>query len=142
MKQFSLFPGAKLALQHNIGLGGAAVVGLYKLGFPPVNKNNVSLRKIKATAAESDFEAAKYLHILRDAMETDKENLIEKVRGVYGFRVKKSDGKVGYWVINAKVGKGSIEYDGKSKCFKDIPTEYFINVSLKKIIIKFCFSET
>ncbi|CAG2069559.1 unnamed protein product [Timema podura] len=27
-------PGAKLALQHNIGLGGAAVVTLYKLGFP------------------------------------------------------------------------------------------------------------
>jgi len=27
-------PGAKLALQHNIGLGGAVVVALYKLGFP------------------------------------------------------------------------------------------------------------
>ncbi|CAN7991622.1 unnamed protein product [Ixodes pacificus] len=27
-------PGAKVALQHNIGLGGAAVVGLYRLGFP------------------------------------------------------------------------------------------------------------
>ena len=27
-------PGAKLALQHNIGLGGAAVVTLYRLGFP------------------------------------------------------------------------------------------------------------
>lgn len=26
--------GAKLALQHNIGLGGAAVVTLYRLGFP------------------------------------------------------------------------------------------------------------
>lgn len=26
--------GAKLALQHNIGLGGAAVVTMYRLGFP------------------------------------------------------------------------------------------------------------
>lgn len=26
--------GAKVALQHNIGLGGACVVTLYKLGFP------------------------------------------------------------------------------------------------------------
>ena len=25
---------AKIALQHNIGLGGAAVVTLYRLGFP------------------------------------------------------------------------------------------------------------
>ena len=27
-------PGAKVALQHNLGLGGAVVVGLYRLGFP------------------------------------------------------------------------------------------------------------
>ncbi|XP_064457439.1 sterol carrier protein 2-like [Ornithodoros turicata] len=27
-------PGAKVALQHNIGLGGAVVVALYRLGFP------------------------------------------------------------------------------------------------------------
>lgn len=27
-------PNAKLALQHNLGLGGAAVVALYRLGFP------------------------------------------------------------------------------------------------------------
>lgn len=27
-------PGVKVALQHNLGLGGAAVVALYRLGFP------------------------------------------------------------------------------------------------------------
>merc|ERR1719229_1197148 len=26
--------GAKMALQHNLGLGGAVVVALYKMGFP------------------------------------------------------------------------------------------------------------
>ena len=26
--------GAKVALQHNIGIGGAAVVALYRMGFP------------------------------------------------------------------------------------------------------------
>jgi sterol carrier protein 2 len=29
--------GAKIGLQHNIGLGGACVVSLYKLGFPEAN---------------------------------------------------------------------------------------------------------
>jgi len=29
--------GCKLALQQNIGLGGAVVVGIYKLGFPEAN---------------------------------------------------------------------------------------------------------
>lgn len=27
-------PNAKVALQHNIGLGGATVVALYRKGFP------------------------------------------------------------------------------------------------------------
>lgn len=31
---------AKLALQHNVGLGGAVVVGLYKLGFPEARNKN------------------------------------------------------------------------------------------------------
>ena len=39
----------KFALQHNIGLGGAVVVGIYKLGFPeafkpyPSNKPNPAI---------------------------------------------------------------------------------------------------
>lgn len=35
-------PGAKVALQHNIGLGGAAVVALYKLGFPSATRSVLS----------------------------------------------------------------------------------------------------
>lgn len=31
-------PNVQLALQHNIGLGGAVVVALYKLGFPEYSK--------------------------------------------------------------------------------------------------------
>lgn len=27
-------PGVRVALQHNLGLGGAVVVALYRLGFP------------------------------------------------------------------------------------------------------------
>lgn len=27
-------PGARIALQHNLGLGGAVIIGLYQLGFP------------------------------------------------------------------------------------------------------------
>lgn len=34
--------GAKLALQHNLGLGGAAVVTLYKMGFRGNDRRFVS----------------------------------------------------------------------------------------------------
>lgn len=53
------------------------------------------------------------MKILYDQMQGDTENLIERVRGVYGFKVRKSNGDEGYWVINAKTGKGTIEYNGK-----------------------------
>ena len=35
--------GAKLALQHNVGLGGAVIVALYKMGFSSENSRyNIS----------------------------------------------------------------------------------------------------
>lgn len=37
---------AKLALQHNVGLGGAVVVALYKLGFPNAKPAPTSVPKL------------------------------------------------------------------------------------------------
>lgn len=117
--------GAKLALQHNVGLGGAVVVGLYKLGFPEARKQpNLSIAstpkipggnsKIKATP--DGFLVSPLMAIFEQAMLEDTENLIEKVRGIYGFKVTNGpDGAEGYWVINAKTGKGKITYNGTEK---------------------------
>lgn len=38
-------PGAKVALQHNIGLGGAVVVALYRLGFPQQSRSGSSFQR-------------------------------------------------------------------------------------------------
>ena len=49
-------------------------------------------------------------------MKEDQDNLIEKVRGIFAIKVKNgAGGKEGYWVINAKTGKGSVTFNGKSK---------------------------
>ncbi|CAD7078661.1 unnamed protein product [Hermetia illucens] len=86
-------PNCKLALQHNLGLGGAVVLGLYRLGFPNARKQ-----------------------LLEQAMKEDKDNLIEKVRGIYGFKVTNGpNGSTAYWVIDAKKGRGQIIYNGKDK---------------------------
>ncbi|XP_017768474.1 PREDICTED: non-specific lipid-transfer protein [Nicrophorus vespilloides] len=107
-------PGAKLALQHNIGLGGAVVVVLYQLGFPKAGTNPAAMEKPSAIG-DADFKVTPYLKVLQQAMEEDTDNLIEKHRAIYGFRVKKPNGQEGYWVINAKSGKGSIEFNSKLK---------------------------
>lgn len=114
---------AKLALQHNIGLGGAVVVALYRLGFPSENKptlNRPTFNKTSGTNKLSlngdGFKVTPYLRVLEIAMKEDQDNLIERVRGTYGFRVTHGpNGATGYWVINAKTGKGSITYNGGEK---------------------------
>lgn len=109
---------AKLALQHNIGLGGAVVVSLYRLGFPyvknPMKMNLTAAGQIKDTP--EGFLVAPYMKILEVAMQEDKDNLIEKARGVYGLKVLNGpNGAEAYWVINAKSGKGKITYKGTDK---------------------------
>uniref|UniRef100_A0A6P7H5H4 Sterol carrier protein 2 n=1 Tax=Diabrotica virgifera virgifera TaxID=50390 RepID=A0A6P7H5H4_DIAVI len=109
--------GARLALQQNIGLGGAVVVALYQLGFAQ-NQSQVT----SATSGPNsdlvggdNFEASKYLRILQQAMNEDEEGLVERHRGIYGLKVVKKSGETGYWVINTKVGKGQIVFNGKDK---------------------------
>ncbi|XP_072944571.1 sterol carrier protein 2-like [Epargyreus clarus] len=105
-------PRARIGLQHNLGLGGAAVVTMYRKGFTNATPNNV------AAIAENpeEFKVYKYMKILEEAMEKDEEKLVEKVRGVYGFRVRNGPGGAeGYWVINAREGKGRVAYRGTDK---------------------------
>lgn len=49
-------------------------------------------------------------------MQEDEDKLIEKFRGIYGFKVKNKQGKLASWVINAKAGKGKVIYNGTDKC--------------------------
>ncbi|CAH1100107.1 unnamed protein product [Psylliodes chrysocephalus] len=110
--------GAKLALQHNIGLGGAVVVGLYQLGFPQnggAQNSGGSGGQSQDLIGGENFTASTYLRILQEAMNEDEEGLIENHRGIYGLKVVKPSGEMGYWVINCKVGKGKIEWNGKDK---------------------------
>lgn len=105
----------KLALQHNLGLGGAVVIALYRLGFPRHVKYNLTAAKSNAATPEG-FKVDRMLKLLEQAMEEDEDNLIEKVRAIYGFRVTNGpNGQTGYWVINAKEGKGKITFNGTEK---------------------------
>ncbi|XP_023297580.1 sterol carrier protein 2 [Lucilia cuprina] len=104
----------KLALQHNLGLGGAVVVSLYRLGFPAAA--GVKYNLTSATNVDG-FKVAPLMKLLEEAMQEDQDNLIEKVRAIYGFKVTNGpNGQTAYWTINAKVGKGKITLNGKEKC--------------------------
>lgn len=77
----------------------------------------------------SIFKAHVLFQALKGAMEDDKDNLIERVRGIYCFKVKNGPGgKEGMWIINAKTGKGSVEYNGKGKIILQLL--FLFNVSI------------
>lgn len=119
--------GAKLALQHNIGLGGAVVVALYRLGFPSAggvsaNKTSGSVARNNTSAVAGSspdgkgFVVEPFFRMLKIAMEEDPDNLIERFRGVYAFQVTHGpNNATGQWIINAKTGRGTVEYNGKEK---------------------------
>lgn len=58
------------------------------------------------------FKVHKVFKILEEAMLDDKDNVIEKVRGIYCFKVTNKSGQEGMWIIDAKNGKGSITFYG------------------------------
>ncbi|XP_067937880.1 sterol carrier protein 2-like [Watersipora subatra] len=102
---------AKLALQHNIGLGGAAVVTLYKLGFPTKLHN--------PSAVSGDvFECAPLFAEMANILKKGGAVIVKKIRGTYSFKVKNSTGKELVWFVNCKTGSGFIEVgsDKKADC--------------------------
>jgi len=59
-------PNAKVALQHNLGLGGAIVVTLYRHGFPEAAKK---LQAATMSATEKDFKSAAVFDEVKRSLE-------------------------------------------------------------------------
>ncbi|CAG4942671.1 unnamed protein product [Parnassius apollo] len=105
-------PNARIGLQHNLGLGGAVVVAVYRRGFDSVSSKQIST----IYDNPESFKVYKYIKILEEVLKTTDKGLIEKVRGVYGIKVLNGPNRTeGYWIINTKVGKGNITYKSNEK---------------------------
>jgi len=66
-------------------------------------------------SSEKDFKAAIVFDEVRKALSEDGANLVKKIKGVYCFKVKNSDGKDGVWVVDVKNGTGAVKFDSKDK---------------------------
>jgi hypothetical protein len=79
---------------------------------------SLGLHYTSAGVNPDDFKASILFKALEAAMQTDEDNLIDRVRGVYAFKVRNGpNGQEGYWVVNAKTGKGSVEFNGKGTLY-------------------------
>ncbi|PIK40916.1 putative non-specific lipid-transfer protein [Apostichopus japonicus] len=105
-------PGVKLALQHNIGLGGAVVVALYQKGFPEYSQTAL----YPATTAAGAFKAEPVFDLVQSTLKTEGAEYVKKVKAVFAFNV--TDGPGGAketWVIDVKNGNGSVTRGSSNK---------------------------
>ncbi|XP_024595078.1 non-specific lipid-transfer protein [Neophocaena asiaeorientalis asiaeorientalis] len=114
-------PGAKVALQHNLGLGGAVVVTLYKMGFPEA-ASSFRTNQIEAaptSSAVDGFKASLVFKEIEKKLEEEGEQFVKKIGGIFAFKVKDGPGgKEATWVVDVKNGKGSVlpNSDKKADC--------------------------
>ncbi|XP_077415724.1 sterol carrier protein 2 [Vanacampus margaritifer] len=109
-------PGANVALQHNIGLGGAVVVTLYRMGFTQEPRLHVSA---VATSAGNNLEGFKAYTVFKEIekhLQEEGAKLVKKVGGVFAFQVKDGpDGKEATWFVDVKNGNGRVTTESATK---------------------------
>ncbi|XP_017729990.1 PREDICTED: non-specific lipid-transfer protein [Rhinopithecus bieti] len=114
-------PGAKVALQHNLGLGGAVVVTLYKMGFPEATSSfrTHQIEAAPTNSASDGFKANLVFKEIEKKLEEEGEQFVKKIGGIFAFKVKDGPGgKEATWVVDVKNGKGSVlpNSDKKADC--------------------------
>nr|XP_057922550.1 sterol carrier protein 2 [Doryrhamphus excisus] len=109
-------PGAKVALQHNIGLGGAVVVTLYGMGFTQDLRAHVRAVSTSASHSLEGFKSYPVFKELEKHLQKEGAQLVKKIGGVFAFQVKDSPGgKEATWVVDVKNGNGSVTNEPGTK---------------------------
>ncbi|KAM6918784.1 sterol carrier protein 2 [Xenentodon cancila] len=102
-------PGATVALQHNIGLGGAVVVTLYKSGFPQEARSSIHAVTTSSSGGLEEFKVYPVFREIEKQLQQEGEKLVKKIGGVFAFNVKDGpNGQEAIWVVDVKNGKGSV----------------------------------
>ncbi|XP_076601768.1 sterol carrier protein 2 [Chaetodon auriga] len=108
--------GAKVALQHNIGLGGAVVVTLYRMGFPQEASSRVGAVLTSSGSGLEGFKAYPVFKEIENQLHREGEQLVKKIGGVFAFKVNNGPGgKEATWIVDVKNGKGSVTNDPGKK---------------------------
>ncbi|XP_035699184.1 non-specific lipid-transfer protein-like isoform X1 [Branchiostoma floridae] len=105
-------PGVKLGLQHNIGLGGAVVIALYRHGFPEYNRMpGIQMVRTAAAASSDGFKVAPVFAAMETKLKQEGPALVKKIGGIFLFKVTGGPGgKEGLWLVDAKNGNGAVKF--------------------------------
>uniref|UniRef100_A0A3Q3C3S3 Sterol carrier protein 2 n=1 Tax=Haplochromis burtoni TaxID=8153 RepID=A0A3Q3C3S3_HAPBU len=128
--------GAKVALQHNIGLGGAVVVTLYKMGFPEEARSRVGAVLTSSGSGLEGFKAYPVFKEIEKHLQQEGAQLVKKIGGVFAFKVKDGPGgKEATWIVDVKNGNGSVTNDPgkKADCTLSLNDEDLLDLMTGKL---------
>lgn len=129
-------PGARVGLQHNIGLGGAVVVTLYRMGFPLEDSSQVAAVPTSSDSGLEGFKAYSVFQEIEKKLAEEGEQFVKKIGGVFAFKVKNGpEGKEAVWVVDVKNGQGSVsnDPDKKADCTIAMGDEDLLNLMTGKM---------
>merc|ERR1712226_601819 len=73
---------------------------------------------INMSTSADGFKSKEIFDTISKSLAEDGKTLVGKVKGIYGFKVKNGpDNKEGFWIVDAKNGLGSVEFNGKGEVF-------------------------
>ena len=106
----------KYGLTHNIGLGGAAVVGIYKLGFGVAPSAGATAKTVRTdlTKTTSQHKSGKMFEDISAKLKEDG-SLVTKVKAVIGFTIVLDNKETINYVIDLKNAPGSVFVNDGSK---------------------------
>lgn len=127
-------PGARVALQHNLGLGGAVVVALYRLGFPNQRRYR-PVPSYTSAVTKEDFKAAALFDEIEKTLKTEGPQLVKKIKGVFRFNIKKNDNQEAWWIVDAKNGNGALKFmaQDKADCTITMNDDDFVQLMTGKL---------
>ncbi|GIX84839.1 non-specific lipid-transfer protein [Caerostris darwini] len=131
---------AKLALQHNIGLGGAVVVALYKLGFQ--NQASSNSDKITLPKEMMKLKSSKFFEKALSLMSVAEDILDKRIKGSVKLRVADNNSDfVGVGSLSVDKGKISVSFDpdAKADCIISLNDSVLFDVLNKKTTFEKAF---
>eukprot|EP00080_Pristionchus_pacificus_P021363 PDM81383.1 daf-22.1b [Pristionchus pacificus] len=111
-------PNAKLAMQHNIGIGGAGVVAMYKLADGAVSAAGAAPARAAPSggALQSDAVMAE----IKDRVTTEKELVKKAGQLVVRFIVTGANGQTKNWLVDLKQNPPFVGHNDSAKAELDV----------------------
>ncbi|XP_065198796.1 sterol carrier protein 2-like [Sycon ciliatum] len=133
---------AQLALQHNVGLGGAVVVALYRHGFPAFKgqrsatsaRPNYAIQSTAAAKDVSEFKAKLVFDELKKRLDAEP-GLAKKVNATFLFKIRNGPGnQEASWFADLKSSPPTISVgEGKAQCTITMKDADFLDMMTGKL---------